>query len=225
MNILITAECKYQEVFVSLLSKSTATIFQSTKCLQFVFLTMWRSCRFVPWKDDPEEDYDYQSFENSAVFYSSSYQYIILAIVFAKGKPYRNPIYSNSKLVYTFIWTFYLFHLLHQLIRRSVLHSIHHLIFWVLLFFFQQKISRLCSNKLRFYNLFLSIYLNTWNVEIICNNRQVLYFTNHYVSVILIGFLFFLHFSSIFIKPSRLFWCYRMVKSLPNRWSCRVFRG
>jgi cation-transporting ATPase 13A3/4/5 len=53
--------------------------------------------RFTPWVDDPEDDYDYQSYENSAVFYSSAYQYIILAIIFSKGKPYRQPIYSNSK--------------------------------------------------------------------------------------------------------------------------------
>jgi hypothetical protein len=55
--------------------------------------------RFTPWVDDPEDDYDYQSNENSAVFYSSAYQYIILAIIFSKGKPYRQPIYSNSKYI------------------------------------------------------------------------------------------------------------------------------
>ncbi|XP_045161334.2 polyamine-transporting ATPase 13A3-like isoform X2 [Mercenaria mercenaria] len=61
----------------------------------FFYFYIQQATWFVPWKDDPEEDYDYQSFENTAVFYSSSYQYIILAIVFAKGKPYRKAIFSN----------------------------------------------------------------------------------------------------------------------------------
>ncbi|XP_060604032.1 polyamine-transporting ATPase 13A3-like [Ruditapes philippinarum] len=61
----------------------------------FFFFYIKEAEWFTPWVDDPEDDYDYQSYENSAVFYSSAYQYIILAIIFSKGKPYRQPIYSN----------------------------------------------------------------------------------------------------------------------------------
>lgn len=53
--------------------------------------------RFVAWVDDPEEEYDYMSYENTAVYVSSSYQYIILAIVFSKGKPYRKSIFTNCE--------------------------------------------------------------------------------------------------------------------------------
>ncbi|XP_062618648.1 polyamine-transporting ATPase 13A3-like [Saccostrea cucullata] len=50
-----------------------------------------------PWfvKYHKNEDDDYTSYENMAVFVVSMYQYITLAVVFSKGKPYRKTIFSN----------------------------------------------------------------------------------------------------------------------------------
>lgn len=54
--------------------------------------------KFEP-KYSPEESKKEDSFfENYAVFASSVFQYITLAVVFSKGKPYRAPLYKNSKL-------------------------------------------------------------------------------------------------------------------------------
>lgn len=51
--------------------------------------------RFKPYVENPDDAYI--SYENTAVFYASAYQYIILAIVFAKGPPYRKYIFTNRK--------------------------------------------------------------------------------------------------------------------------------
>ncbi len=47
------------------------------------------------------------SHDNYAIFASSVFQYITLAVVFSKGAPYRKPLYSNrknSKLFYNLFW-------------------------------------------------------------------------------------------------------------------------
>jgi hypothetical protein len=51
--------------------------------------------RFVPYQVN--EDDDYTSYENMAVYVISMYQYITLAIVFSKGRPYRKTIFTNCK--------------------------------------------------------------------------------------------------------------------------------
>ena len=40
---------------------------------------------------------DLASHDNYAIFASSVFQYITLAVVFSKGKPYREPLYANSE--------------------------------------------------------------------------------------------------------------------------------
>ncbi|XP_030760094.1 probable cation-transporting ATPase 13A3 isoform X2 [Sitophilus oryzae] len=42
-----------------------------------------------------------ESYENYAVFCVSMYQYIIMAIVFSQGSPYRKPIYTNRILMFS----------------------------------------------------------------------------------------------------------------------------
>ena len=59
------------------------------------YLVMCLLVRFVPY--EVNEDDDYTSYENMAIFLISMYQYITLAVVFSKGRPYRKTIFSNCK--------------------------------------------------------------------------------------------------------------------------------
>ncbi|XP_032458038.1 probable cation-transporting ATPase 13A3 isoform X2 [Nasonia vitripennis] len=46
-----------------------------------------------------KDDQNYSCYENYSVYCISMFQYMILAVVFSRGKPYRKPIYTN----YTFL--------------------------------------------------------------------------------------------------------------------------
>ncbi|KYB27139.1 polyamine-transporting ATPase 13A3 [Tribolium castaneum] len=50
---------------------------------------------FVPFVFDPNDTTMYRCYENYAVYCVSMFQYIIMAVVFSKGKPYRKAIYTN----------------------------------------------------------------------------------------------------------------------------------
>lgn len=53
--------------------------------------------------NDTEVDEHYiKNFENTSLFYVSCFQYLIVAIVFSKGKPFRQPSYKNCKKLYIF---------------------------------------------------------------------------------------------------------------------------
>lgn len=53
---------------------------------------------FEPFEFSQDEEL-YSCYENYAVFSVSMFQYIIMAVAFSKGKPYRMPIYTNKILM------------------------------------------------------------------------------------------------------------------------------
>lgn len=76
----------------------------SSVAIQLVLVVFFQilSCVLL-WQQDwykaHEPDYDKElvDHDNYAVFAVSIFQYITLAIVFSKGKPYRKPIYTNCE--------------------------------------------------------------------------------------------------------------------------------
>ena len=50
------------------------------------------------------DDHNIQNFQNTSLFYVSSFQYLIVAIVFSKGKPFRQPSYKNCKTLSSEHW-------------------------------------------------------------------------------------------------------------------------
>ncbi|KAL3862281.1 hypothetical protein ACJMK2_008262, partial [Sinanodonta woodiana] len=68
-------------------------MFIQTGVQVFYYFNVQQQPWFIKYVDNPDDDYT--SHLNAAVFLCSTYQYIILAFVFSKGKPYRNTIFSN----------------------------------------------------------------------------------------------------------------------------------
>lgn len=64
--------------------------------------TFRAASRYEPPIIDPDQ-LDTVSYENSALFLISSFQYITVAVVFCVGPPYRKPIHSNVLLLITLI--------------------------------------------------------------------------------------------------------------------------
>ncbi|XP_078251896.1 polyamine-transporting ATPase 13A3-like [Rhinoraja longicauda] len=50
---------------------------------------------------DIEDEKNVKNYENTTVFFISCFQYLIVAIVFSKGKPFRQPSYENYPFVVT----------------------------------------------------------------------------------------------------------------------------
>ncbi|XP_008581952.1 PREDICTED: probable cation-transporting ATPase 13A3 [Galeopterus variegatus] len=63
------------------------------------------------------DTHNIQNFENTTVFFISSFQYLIVAIAFSKGKPFRQPCYKNYFFVVSMIvlYVFILFIMLHPI--------------------------------------------------------------------------------------------------------------
>ena len=67
-------------------------------CLQFFafYWVSWQSWYTPPVLDEDEKIY--ACFENTILFLLSCYQYIIVAIIFSVGRPYRENLWNNGKL-------------------------------------------------------------------------------------------------------------------------------
>ncbi|KAI1891544.1 hypothetical protein AGOR_G00144890 [Albula goreensis] len=61
------------------------------------------------------DDHNIKNYENTTLFFVSSFQYLIVAIVFSKGKPFRQPSYKNWPFVVSALslYVFLLFIMLH----------------------------------------------------------------------------------------------------------------
>uniref|UniRef100_A0A665UU14 Polyamine-transporting ATPase 13A3 n=1 Tax=Echeneis naucrates TaxID=173247 RepID=A0A665UU14_ECHNA len=61
------------------------------------------------------DDHNIKNYENTSLFYVSSFQYLIVAIVFSKGKPFRQPSYKNWPFVLSVLslYIFLLFIMFH----------------------------------------------------------------------------------------------------------------
>ncbi|XP_029642002.1 probable cation-transporting ATPase 13A3 [Octopus sinensis] len=57
------------------------------------FISVYNQSWFIPYI--PNEEEEYLSYENAAIFLSSCYQYIIMAVIYSKGRPFRKSIFSN----------------------------------------------------------------------------------------------------------------------------------
>ncbi|XP_066097861.1 polyamine-transporting ATPase 13A3 isoform X2 [Saccopteryx bilineata] len=67
------------------------------------------------YNETEEDPHNIQNYENTTVFFISSFQYLIVAIAFSKGKPFRQPCYKNYLFVVSVIilYVFILFIMLH----------------------------------------------------------------------------------------------------------------
>ncbi|TNN84078.1 putative cation-transporting ATPase 13A3 [Liparis tanakae] len=65
--------------------------------------------------DTEVDDHNIQNFENTSLFYVSSFQYLVVAVVFSKGKPFRQPSYKNWPFVLSalVLYVFLLFIMFH----------------------------------------------------------------------------------------------------------------
>ncbi|KAM8771177.1 polyamine-transporting ATPase 13A3 isoform 2-T4 [Rhynchonycteris naso] len=67
------------------------------------------------YNETEEDPHNIQNYENTTVFFISSFQYLIVAIAFSKGKPFRQPCYKNYLFVVSVIilYVLILFIMLH----------------------------------------------------------------------------------------------------------------
>lgn len=56
---------------------------------------LWSQSWYKPHEPIQNDDSDLKCHDNYAIFSISAMQYITLAVVFSKGVPYRNPMYTN----------------------------------------------------------------------------------------------------------------------------------
>ncbi|KAL2915285.1 hypothetical protein HK105_205150 [Polyrhizophydium stewartii] len=92
----------------SLVSKKVLTSLVGQVVLQVAFqFAVFFWVRLQPWYHEGRGDMDnqeYESFENTAIFLVSCFQYIIVAVVFTVGPPYQEPVWKNIPYVSTLLF-------------------------------------------------------------------------------------------------------------------------
>ncbi|KDE02331.1 hypothetical protein MVLG_07113 [Microbotryum lychnidis-dioicae p1A1 Lamole] len=89
-----TASLVSKKVLTSLIGQIALTSVFQFITFFFVRAQSW----YTPPEIDPDE-LDIVSYENTALFLISSFQYVLVAFIFCVGPPYRKPLYSNRWLV------------------------------------------------------------------------------------------------------------------------------
>jgi len=82
---------------VSILSHMAVIIGIQVLAFEYIQRQSW----FVPFQ--PNDEDDFKCLENYALFSVSSFQYIIMAVIFSQGKPYRKSIVTNPGFVISLV--------------------------------------------------------------------------------------------------------------------------
>lgn len=86
----------------------TSIIGQTIICSAIQFFVFF-DVRHQPWYESPEVNLDKletRNYENSAIFIVSCFQYVLVALVFSVGPPYRQPLYTNVLFLLTLVVLF-----------------------------------------------------------------------------------------------------------------------
>jgi magnesium-transporting ATPase (P-type) len=84
-----------------------ATMVSFVKLMSRLFVKLFKYFRFEAYEDNTNKDEkNFASYENTAVFCVSMFQYISEAVIFSKGAPYRRSIFSNVWFVVMLIFMF-----------------------------------------------------------------------------------------------------------------------
>jgi cation-transporting ATPase 13A2 len=86
-----TATLLSMKLLTSLFGQVFVQVLFQTSLYLFTIHQQW----FTPIKAD-DEDLTILSYENTTLFTFSTFQYLIVALIYCAGKPYRTPMHSNS---------------------------------------------------------------------------------------------------------------------------------
>lgn len=92
----------------NLVSKKVLTSLIGQILIQSLFQgALFVIVRHQPWYTPPDynsEEKNIECYENTVLFLLSCFQYLLVAIVFSVGRPYRKPMSSNRKLILFILW-------------------------------------------------------------------------------------------------------------------------
>lgn len=78
---------------ISILSQVVVSASLQVGALAYVRIQPW----YVEVRPSSGDDMDKLCWENTTLFSVSAFQYLILALVFSKGPPFRKPFYTNGE--------------------------------------------------------------------------------------------------------------------------------